>query len=698
MMKAITRSIVAPALLCGLVLCFGLHPAICFAAINADGPLNQQWAEKAFSAEPNAPLPFSFVYGGKSSRELIGTWKRSVEEIVVNALMRRQTLTLNDPATGLEVRAVATIYTDTPGVDWTIHFTNNGTSDAPILEQVKAIDISAAAGSSEPTLHRLKGSTCSPDDWAPIDEPLPVGKRIEFGAQNGRSSAECPFFNLQYDGGGCVTAIGWSGQWRAAVEHRPDGKIDLQAGMEFLHVSLHPKESIRGPRVMQVRWTGDDQFQGCNAFRRVMLAHILPRIDGKLVTPVISNCAAGIPTAGQSFWPYQANWTETQALDELKVIEGLGYEYFWLDAYFTRDNFPNGIGNYGFPIDKILTDPKRFPHGPKPFSTKAHEQGMKFLLWFEPERAAKDTYLAKTHPEWILFDPTGKEGGVYNLFDLGKPAAREYMTKYLIAAIRHYEMDCLRIDFNLDPLPLWQIENAKDPNRVGMSEIRYVEGLYRMWDDILAAYPKLFIDNCASGGRRIELETCSRSIPLWRTDAQSAPSIALDYNQSSLQNQSMSAALNRYVPYSTGGQIVGRPYDFRSGFNAGIVVWSIPSDQQRDVLKQGIVEGKRIRKYWFGDYYPLSAVTNRPKDWCISQYHLPESGEGLIVAFRRQEADKAAYECKLYEIDAKAEYEVWRSSGFERSSPEMMSGAKLASLVLEIPDKPGSLIIEYKLK
>jgi alpha-galactosidase len=43
-----------------------------------------------------------------------------------------------------------------------------------------------------------------------------------------------------------------------------------------------------------------------------------------------------------------------------------------------------------------------------------------------------------------------------------------------------------------------------------MGEIRYVEGLYRMWDDLRKTHPRLFMDNCASGGRRIDLETCSR--------------------------------------------------------------------------------------------------------------------------------------------------------------------------------------------
>ena len=61
----------------------------------------------------------------------------------------------------------------------------------------------------------------------------------------------------------------------------------------------------------------------------------------------------------------------------------------------------------------------------------------------------------------------------------------------------------------------------------GLAEIRYIEGLYTMWDDIRKAFPRLFIDDCASGGRRIDLETSSRSISLWRTDGTIEPLIKI---------------------------------------------------------------------------------------------------------------------------------------------------------------------------
>ena len=117
---------------------------------------------------------------------------------------------------------------------------------------------------------------------------------------------------------------------------------------------------------------------------------------------------------------------------------------------------------------------------------------------------ARGTHLAGEHPEWVISLPGQGDG----LLNLGIPEAREYLTKYLIAAIQQYQLAWLRIDYNIDPLAYWRCRwtGKKIPNRVGMAEIRYVEGHYRMWDEIRAAYPQLAIDNCASGGRRIDLQ------------------------------------------------------------------------------------------------------------------------------------------------------------------------------------------------
>ncbi|MBP7937579.1 MAG: alpha-galactosidase [Phycisphaerae bacterium] len=650
---------------------------------------SQLWLDDLAVRRPvGIDLPFSFVYGGEPSPKLVPTWRRTLKEEKTTDARICRTLTLTDPKTALQVRAVCTVYTNAPGVDWTLHFTNTGTQDTPILEQVKAVDVQVTGGLGRgAVLHRLKGSTCAADDWQPFDEDLLPGRRIEFGAVNGRSSADCPFFNLDWGSGGVVTAVGWSGQWRGCVDQIQAGDLRVQAGMQNLRLKLRPGESIRGPRILQLYWSGNDPSPAYNLFRRTMLSHVVPKIDGKPVMPPIAHLSTAF---------YEMNGsTEANVLSHLEAIQGLGFEMLWLDAYWTRDGFPAGMGHYGFPLQRA-EPPDRFPHGLRPVGDRAHQASMGFLMWFEPERVARGTALAREHPEWVI-SPGGDGSGLYNL---GIPEAREYMTRYLQTAIGEYGIDCLRIDYNIDPLAFWEFLDRNDPERVGMGEIRYVEGLYALWDNILKTYPRLLIDNCASGGRRIDLETCSRSIPLWRSDntcdmLDGKPDVVL---QAAIKNQVMSAGLNRYVPFSTVGQMGATPYLFRSGFNAGIAFAEDcrPAGYPRELLKQGIAEGKRIRKYYAGNFYPLSEVTTKTTDWCVLQYHRPVEQDGMIVAFRRHRSPYASYVCDLHEIDPAGEYEATQARTYETSPPARTAGSALQRFKVETDEHPGSVLIEYR--
>jgi len=665
-------------------------PAI---AMHAEVSLNRQWALQAFSAEPGqeatgSHLPFSFVYGGKHSRDLLGSWKRLVEDAKPSDTAIRRTLTLSDPKTGLEVRAVCTIYHDTPGADWTLYFTNKGSQDSPVLEQVKAADASVAVPAvSRVVLHRLHGSMCQTEDWMPFDQDVPDGKRIDFATTSGRSSNVSPWFNVEWAGGGVITAIGWSGQWTASVEFK-QGQVRVQAGMQNLRTVLHPGETIRSPRIMQLYWQGQEPWRAYNLFRRTMMAHILPRVQGELVLPPIAHLST-------SFYELNAS-NEQNVLSHLDSLKGLGFEMFWLDAYWTGPSgFPNSMGNYGFPVERV--EPKdRFPRGIKAIAEAVAKAGMGYLMWFEPERVAPGTNLAKEHPEWVI--STSRDGS--GLYNLGLPAARKFMTDYLNAAVAAYKLSCLRIDYNIDPLGYWQFMDAKDPQRTGMAEARYVEGLYQMWDDILRANPNLFIDNCASGGRRIDLETMSRSIPLWRSDNTCD---MLDHNPATvrlaaIKNQLMSAGLNRYVPFSTVGQMGATPYLFRSGFNAGIAFAEDirPEAYPRDLLKQAIAEGKRIRKYFRGDFYVLSSANANPRDWCVMQYHRPEEQDGMVIAFRRDQSPYVGFDARLFGIDPSADYQATTYRTYAPEMPVVLKGTALQRLRIDIHDCPGSAIVEYR--
>ena len=126
------------------------------------------------------------------------------------------------------------------------------------------------------------------------------------------------------------------------------------------------------------------------------------------------------------------------------------------------------------------------PNGLKDVSKAVHEAGKKFLLWFEPERVRKSTPIAKEHPEYFIH-PNWQEDNL--LLNLGDEKAWEYCFNTLSSHIEEIGIDCYRQDFNFDPLPYWRLSDEDD--RKGITEIKYINGLYRLWDTLLEKFPKL---------------------------------------------------------------------------------------------------------------------------------------------------------------------------------------------------------------
>ena len=131
-------------------------------------------------------------------------------------------------------------------------------------------------------------------------------------------------------------------------------------------------------------------------------------------------------------------------------------------------------------------------------------------MWFEPERVTAGTWLTDNHPEWIL---GGKDGGLLNL---GHPDARQWLTDHIDKLLTEQGIDLYRQDFNMDPLEFWRKNDPED--RQGITEIRHVMGYQAYWDELRRRHPDMLIDSCASGGRRNDLETLRRAVPLLRSD------------------------------------------------------------------------------------------------------------------------------------------------------------------------------------
>jgi len=618
-------------------------------------------------------VPFSFVYGGKPSSELLAQWPRDSKSGEAAGRVFGTT-SWNDPATGLRVTAQTIAYLNCPAVDYVVWFENRGQQDTPIIEDFQALDVTLRTGyiRNQAILHQLDGDACGSSSFTPKDTTLEAGKNFRLAPTGGRPSSisAFPWFNVQYGDAGLITAIGWTGQWAADFDRTMAGPLRLRAGIEKTHFLLHPGERVRGPRMVMMSWRGD-RVAAHNLFRRLVLLEYVPRLDEKPLK---------LPFVLQTFDRYNARpgWaTEAGQIGAAETAHQLGCDTYWLDAAWFPGNFPNGVGNW-------FCKPAEFPNGLKPVSDVCHKNGMRFVLWFEPERVAKGSQIAEEHPEFVF---GGKDGG---LFKLNDPEARKFLTDLLSKRITEYGIDVYRNDFNMDPLDSWRNNDA--PDRQGITEIQYVMGLYEMWDTLRAQHAGLWIDNCSSGGRRIDIEMCSRSVPLWRSDTSCSPGHP-DWNQVQVMG------LSQYVPLQTACVWAPIAYETRSASTGGLLCQFAYQDPAfpTERAKQFIAEAQENRKYWYGDFYSLTASTLSTGAFVAYQLDRPDLNEGVVYAFRHAECDYLGVIVGLKGIDPGAQYnvEVFDENGAKTES--VLSGKELsADFKLHVAEQGSSVLVRYK--
>jgi alpha-galactosidase len=470
-----------------------------------------------------------------------------------------------------------------------------------------------------------------------------------------------------------VVAVGWSGQWEASFDRPEQGVIHLRAGQQTTHFSLDPGETIRTPRILLVFWEGSNPLRGNNLLRQVLLAHHLPRRGGELVFPPVCASVTNVDPDGTYEGPH---------VRVMPALAKRGIEVFWSDMdpqQWYPEGFPKGTGTWE-------VDTAKYPNGLKPVGEAAKASGLGYLLWFEPERVAAGTRIATEHPEWVS---GGEDGG---LFKLHLPEARKYLLETIDRHVTDAQLTWVRWDFNIEPLKYWR--ECDTPDRQGITEIRYIEGLYAFWDELRRRHPGLVIDNCASGGRRIDLETCMRSLPLWHSDLQC---FGIHPGADQLQN----GGLFRWIPFHGCGNFGYEPsYVFRSALTGGNILassspkggLSTADEDTEQAVKRSAEVSKTIRPFLLGDFYPLFPHTPAEDVWYGYQFHREDLRAGVAVVFRREKAPENSHTLSLQGIDSSKRYEVWSVENQERRP---VQGAGLSMLPVEIREAPGSTILYY---
>lgn len=282
--------------------------------------------------------------------------------------------------------------------------------------------------------------------------------------------------------------LAWAGSWQLEIFRQHDD-ICLSGGLadrEMGHwmKSLMPGESIESPPaiVTCVQGSLDDL---CDRLTLMQEAAVndQPAVEQEL--PIVFN-------------EWCTTWGDPSHNHLIAIanrLEGSGVRYLVIDAGWYKSegtDWSSGHGDWN-PSGTL------FPAGLKATADAIRERGLIPGLWFEMETAGSQSTAFQLGKHFLQRDGTPVTVRQRRFWDLNDPAAITYLTERVIDLLASCGFGYLKVDYN---------ETAgmgcDDPDSQGEGLRKQVEATYRFFETIRRRLPDLVIENCSSGGHRLE--------------------------------------------------------------------------------------------------------------------------------------------------------------------------------------------------
>lgn len=649
--------------------------------------------------ETASDLPFAFRIGSRRIQGLPAALNPTRRQRAIDTNLVETTFRGSDASSGIEIAVECLEYKDFPVLEWTVYLTNRSDEDTPVVSELLACDLVLPA--VDAVLSVTSGDSNSRLGLEATAMSLAFNERLSFHPEGGRScDGTLPYFRVLCGDCGYNLSVGWPGQWQADFENTGTGLV-FQAKQQDTHFLLKPGETVRTPRITIMAFEGNGE-RGVNLWRRWVFAHILPRVRGGMLRPqtICSFNAGGVE--------FERTTEENQVAAIDKALQTNGsFDIWWIDAgwYPCRD----GSGNpHWWRTGRWMPDSERYPNGLAPVGRHCREHGIQLLVWFEPERALLGSWPQDMPQDYLLkrkiWDENGRETVDENgLLDIGNPEVFAWLVEWIDRLIKESGITVYRQDFNIPPLEWWLQNEAED--RRGIKENLHVQAYLRFWDALASRNPDLWIDSCASGGRRNDLETMRRAVPLHATD--------YGYGEHPVK-QAFQTTWHAWTPYFRSLPLSGDDdegnypdvwkrldyrlatfdnYAFHNAFGPAVcfpVGYDFPQQKLEFI--------GRCRKLWEraapyllkGDFYSLLPVRKRSDDFFAIQFHDEDDGTGIVQIIRNTRCEQDRVLLWPRALDSAATYR-FESPEFDRAFT--VDGRTLAEegFTVSLPRRTGEI-------
>ena len=345
--------------------------------------------------------------------------------------------------------------------------------------------------------------------------------------------------------------LAWAGSWQMEIL-RQHFQVSLSGGLgdrEFGHwmKTLAPGELLEAPPVTLacVQGTIDDL---CDRLTRAQEepVELQPAIESDL--PIVFN-------------EWCTTWGDPQHDRLVAIADQLkesGVRYLVIDAGWYKSEGSDWGSSHG----DWNPNPRLFPHGLKGAADEIRRRGFIPGLWFEMETCGKDSTAFSLDSHLLKRDGLPITSGARRFWNMNDPWVVEYLSRCVIDLLKSCGFGYLKVDYN-ETLGI----GCDHPESMGEGLRQQVLGSQKFFHLIRKSLPDIVIENCASGGHRLEPSMLALTSMSSFSDAHEAveiPIIAAGLHRLMLPRQSLIWAVLRpeqsdqRLAYSLAATFLGR--------------------------------------------------------------------------------------------------------------------------------------------
>ncbi len=230
-------------------------------------------------------------------------------------------------------------------------------------------------------------------------------------------------------------------------------------------------------------------FANLTRYRRKIRRPNADNVNLPVIFNDYMNCLFGDPT------------TEKE-IPLINAAAEAGCEYYCIDAgWYSAGPWWDRVGEW-------QESRERFPGGIREVTDYIRSKGMIPGVWLELEVMGIECDLAKRVPDNWFFIRHGKrvfDRSRYQL-DFRNPEVIAHATEVVDRVVNQYGVGYIKMDYNVEP----GIGTEINADSMGDGLLQHEKAYLKWLDGIFAKYPDLVIENCGSGGLRIDYALLAR--------------------------------------------------------------------------------------------------------------------------------------------------------------------------------------------